>query len=137
MIDPMTDFNGKELRIDDDVVWTRSGATGHNRYRAVVVGFTAERVRIEFRWCGENYKATVEPGSLIRYTKYHKLAEYSPDAELERHKELYGEDEVGLLCMIKDAVLPCFLYYDGERWHDNADHNYTVTHWAPVPDIVR
>lgn len=70
----------------------------------------------------------------MRYLKWISIDDRMPDKELENHKKRFlGEHEVGVIVMIKDAVVPYHLYYDGERFVDNGGDEYPVTHWMELP----
>lgn len=59
-----------------------------------------------------------------------------PDIELDKFKRRFPDEfEMGVIVMIKDAVVPNHLYYDGERFADLGDneYEYEVTHWMELP----
>ena len=61
------------------------------------------------------------------------VEEKLPDEELKRFKELFPEEnEVEVLVMIQEAYTATTLYWDGERFYDEA-RSYKVTHWMPLP----
>ena len=61
------------------------------------------------------------------------VEEKLPDEELKRFKELFPEEnEVEVLVMIQGAYTATTLYWDGERFYDEA-RSYKVTHWMPLP----
>ena len=61
------------------------------------------------------------------------VEERLPDEELKRFKELFlWENAVEVLVMIQGAYTATTLYWDGERFYDEA-RSYKVTHWMPLP----
>lgn len=65
------------------------------------------------------------------------VAERLPFEEYDTYKERWKDDEdPGFLVMIKNAVLPYHLYFDGVKWYEDrgSKYEYEVTHWMPLPE---
>ena len=72
-------------------------------------------------------------GTLTPPNEWVSVEEKLPDEELKRFKELFPEEnEVEVLVMIQGAYTATTLYWDGERFYDEA-RSYKVTHWMPLP----
>ena len=77
---------------------------------------------------GRNDMPTLTPPN-----EWVSVEEKLPDEELKRFKELFPEEnEVEVLVMIQGAYTATTLYWDGERFYDEA-RSYKVTHWMPLP----
>ena len=71
--------------------------------------------------------------TLTQPNEWVSVEEKLPDEELKRFKELFPEEnEVEVLVMIQGAYSATTLYWDGERFYDEA-RSYKVTHWMPLP----
>lgn len=93
-----------------------------------------ERVKFLAPIIGQNgVKAVVATLQRIPTGGWISTADRLPYAELDEYMAKYGEIPV-FLVMIKGAVEPTAIRFDGEYWCDYDDNAYAVTHWMPMPN---
>ena len=66
--------------------------------------------------------------------KWISVKDRLPEAEREKFRGEYKDDELEVNCMLKGAKIATTLYYDGIGFKDGSGVHYTVTHWMPLPE---
>ena len=70
----------------------------------------------------------------MQYLKWVSIDDRLPDAEYAEFRRRFPDEyEMGLIVMIKDAIIPNHLYYDGYVFRDVDESEYDITHWMMLP----
>ena len=66
------------------------------------------------------------------------VTERLPIEEYEEYKDRWQDDEdPAFIVMIRGAILPTLLYFDGRLFHGMCGLtrvDYRITHWMPLPE---
>lgn len=70
---------------------------------------------------------------VVEYLQWIPTSKRLPDAEWEEFQKAFTDPEMGVIVMIKGALIPCHLYYNGYEFTDSDGTEYDVTHWMSLP----
>ena len=74
----------------------------------------------------------------MQYLKWVSIDDRLPDAEYAEFRRRFPDEyEMGLIVMIKHAIIPNHLYYDGDVFRDLDESEYDITHWMMLPPAPR
>lgn len=84
---------------------------------------------------GEFCYVEVDPSTVAPCNdKWISVKDRLPEAEWEKFRGEYKDDELEVNCMLKGAKIATTLCYDGTGFTDSSGVHYTVTHWMPLPE---
>lgn len=70
----------------------------------------------------------------MRYMKWIPVEHRLPDDELRVYRDKYPyEESVEVIVLIRDAVMPTTLEYDGTNFISHDGIAYPVSHWMELP----
>lgn len=93
----------------------------------------AERVRYLVPIIGRNgVKAVIATLQNTPPCGWNSVEERLPYAELDAYVKKYDAIPE-FLVMIRGALVPTALFFDGQSWIDGDKNHYAVTHWMQMP----
>ena len=102
--------------------------------RNISLRMAAERVKRLAAIVGQNgVKAVVATLQDTPTGGWISAADRLPYAELDEYLKEYNEIPE-FVVMIRGAVVPTALCFDGRSWHSHDGDRYPVTHWMPMPN---
>lgn len=74
---------------------------------------------------------------MAHYMQWISVEQRMPDEELRVYRERYEDGDVSLIVLIKDAIFPTELFYNGFEFVDYDGDPYDVTHWMRMPPLPK
>ena len=78
----------------------------------------------------------IENGVMVQ--EWISVTERLPDKEFQEHRNIYKDEDLEVLAIIKGAKMATALLYNEEGEFYSPDYNgatyYAVTHWMPLPN---